>query len=65
MSLYAATDVSILVLMDSRIKIEGMRLVVQLAIPVSILVLMDSRIKIAYPYAYPYAYACFNPCFNG
>ena len=44
-----ATDlnyVSILVLMDSRIKIQPSRAHHQVPLPVSILVLMDSRIKI-------------------
>ena len=44
-----AVEVSILVLMDSRIKIESEEIEKLIKITVSILVLMDSRIKIQLP----------------
>jgi len=63
--LYIYVLVSILVLMDSRIKIRADAVLPAPAGPVSILVLMDSRIKMFYFCGFPHSILSFNPCFNG
>jgi len=58
-------QVSILVLMDSRVKTGWCRLFFTLKEVVSILVLMDSRVKTAWDCFPGYGFVSFNPCFNG
>ena len=61
----AMFHVSILVLMDSRIKIWFIDQLNIARKTVSILVLMDSRIKIVGVPFLSFMIRSFNPCFNG
>ena len=57
--------VSILVLMDSRVKTKRIQEKKKSENLVSILVLMDSRVKTIICILLKMSYISFNPCFNG